>query len=177
MRSVVATAALLGLVVFAVGCGQSNGRKPPLGRSANGVSAVGGQQMVDAQVALARCMRRQGIDMPDPGAGGRTEFDPAAGGVDPSRLSRAEKHCKREQRAVAASAPRSSPQAREADQEATLRFARCMRRHGQDVPDPQTGPQGGSAVAVPPGSRENPAFLAAQKKCESLLRLPGPEGP
>jgi hypothetical protein len=60
-------------------------------------------------------------------------------------------------------------------QQAALDFARCMRQHGVDMPDPEVDDQGRIRVRVGPGgagggSRPDPAKLeAAQEACGGLL--------
>jgi hypothetical protein len=164
----VAAAALLG------GCsGGSGDGGAPSGPSAGGsVEARGGQAMVDAQLAFARCMREQGVDFPDPKpGGGGFQVDPGSGSA--KRFEEAERACADEARAVAEAAPRPSPDELQADREATLRFARCMRERGVDVPDPKPS-EGGTAVSVPPGAKDDPAFARAQAGCEGELRDASP---
>lgn len=171
------TAALLTAAVAFGGCGgSSDSSEDPVqdGGSANGgVSAVGGQAMVNAQLTFARCMRKQGIDFPDPGAKG-FQFDPSSQGISDERLKQAEQNCKTEARAIAEAAPKPDVQKLEEDRDAMLRFARCMREQDQDVPDPSLS-QGGTSVSVPPDAKTNPEFQRASKKCEGLMRTGGPE--
>ena len=108
MRRVAATAVVLALGVPGCGSGES---PPGTGGGASnggGVTAVGGQDMVDAQLALARCMRRQGIDFPDPRAGRGFEFDPGDTRIDARRMRAAERKCAPFARAVAEAAPQPS---------------------------------------------------------------------
>jgi hypothetical protein len=51
-------------------------------------------------------------------------------------------------------------------QEAALKFARCMREHGVDVPDPKPG--GGIQLAVPDGMAKTKVD-AAQKACQKYM--------
>jgi hypothetical protein len=55
-------------------------------------------------------------------------------------------------------------------QDAALRFTRCMRDHGVDVPDPKAG-SGGFLIGGPSSKidPEDPAFQAAQKACGHFL--------
>jgi hypothetical protein len=58
-------------------------------------------------------------------------------------------------------------------QQAALDFARCMRQHGVDMPDPEVDDQGRVKVRIGAGGagrRPDPAKLeAAQKACGSLM--------
>ena len=140
------------------------------GRDANGVTARGGQELIDAQTRMARCMRRQGIDFPDPGAGRGFEADAGAAGVDERRLRAAERKCARFARAISEAAPRPSAQEQQRTRDMTLRYARCMRAHGADVPDPRPNDEaGGTAVEVPADAKSDPRFQRAAARCEDLL--------
>ena len=61
-------------------------------------------------------------------------------------------------------------------QEAMLAFAKCMREHGVDMPDPQAGSNGEFRVTVNggPGSLDMEEMQAAQEACQDLM--PGPMG-
>ncbi len=151
------------------GTGDEEGRAPAGG--ADGVRARGGQALIDAQAKMASCMRRQGIDFPDPKPGRGFQLDPGEQGVDERRLRQAERRCARYQRAIAEAAPQSSAREQQRDRDLTLRYARCMREHGADVPDPRAGGEdGGTAVEVPAGAKSDPSFQRAARKCEGLLR-------
>ena len=140
-------------------------------RGADGVRARGGQALIDAQAAMARCMRAHGVEMPDPRAGGGFELDPGEGGMDERRMRAAERKCARQRRAIAQAAPPLSAPQQARARDLTLRYARCMRDNGADVPDPRvSGEDGGMAVEVPAGAKGDPAFQRAAGKCERLLR-------
>ena len=154
------------------GAGGDQGARAPAGDS-DGVRPRGGQALIDAQAAMARCMRRQGVDFPDPRPGRGFEFDPGSAGIDVRRLSAAERSCARYQRAIAEAVPRLSEAERQRSRDLTLRYARCMRAQGADVPDPSAiGEGGGMAVEVPAGAKSDPLFQRAAKKCEAILRGP-----
>jgi hypothetical protein len=163
-------AALVGAGSGCAGAGSGGDTaKPPT--DAGGVSAAGGQAMIDAQAALARCLRRHGVDVPDPGSGERAEFDPGAAGLSEADIRQAEAKCERERRAVAEAAPRVSDADRRRAAELGLRYARCMREKGQDVPDPSLSDEsGGTAIELPGDAKRDPAFQAAAAKCEQILR-------
>ena len=71
----------------------------------------------------------------------------------------------------AAQAASTTGSSKQAD---ALKFAQCMRAHGVNIPDPQTGGGGGGfhIQIGGPGSAINPdstTFQNAQKACQSLL--------
>ena len=144
---------------------------PTQAGGSDGVRARGGQALIDAQAAMARCIRAQGIDVPDPRPGGGFELDPGEGTIDERRMRAAERRCVRHRRAIAQAAPPLSAPQRARARDLTLRYARCMRANGADVPDPRaSGEGGGMAVEVPAGAKSDPAFQRAAGKCERLLR-------
>jgi hypothetical protein len=133
------------------------------------------QQMQDAALKYARCMRENGVDMPDPQfrQGGMTMRSP--NGASPAKMHKADQACRKYLAAV------KPPQMSEEDQKkfraAALANARCMREHGIDFPDPTFGPDGGAQVKIGRGSGIDPEsskFKAAQKACESTM--PKPDG-
>ncbi len=173
IRSLTFATCLVAAALAGCGGGDESDDQPrtPAGGSSGGVTARGGQALIDAQAAMARCMRRQGIDFPDPGAGRGIEFDPAKQGIDRRRLRAAEGKCARHRRAIAEAAPRLSAGEQQQARDLTLRYARCMREHGASVPDPRAGGEGGgTAVEVPAGAKSDPAFQRAARKCEGILR-------
>jgi hypothetical protein len=165
---------LLASVMTGCAGGTGDGPAATAGGGTGGLSAAGGQAMIDAQAELATCLRKHGVDVPGPTANGSPEFDPRAAGISEERLRVAEAKCDRERRAVADAAPKLSNADRQAALGGALRYARCMRRHGRDVPDPRpSDPGGGTSVDVPAGSKDNPAFQAASRDCEQAFRGDG----
>jgi hypothetical protein len=118
----------------------------------------------ESALKFARCMREQGIDMPDPtfGAGGKVAIEVRGDPGGKLAMERAEKACRKYQ-----PRPRTlSPEDEREFRERALRHARCMREHGIDMPDPTFGEGGGVEMRmggdVGPG---NPRFDEAQRKC------------
>jgi hypothetical protein len=48
-------------------------------------------------------------------------------------------------------------------------FARCMREHGVDMPDPQESSGGGFQLSVPGAELDKATIDAAEKECRKLL--------
>jgi hypothetical protein len=124
-----------------------------------------------ARLKLAKCVRAQGIDVPDPSVAGGP-----AGAL--ARLTRnlIDRYGLRKfnaalaacQRYVAASFPRlaQTPAAIAQRQRQALKFARCMRAHGIDVPDPQSNGTGTGLIKALSGIDQNsPAFKSAAQAC------------
>ena len=76
---------------------------------------------------------------------------------------------------TAAAASRDPGAAKQAFQDAMLNYARCMREHGVDMPDPTFSDSGGgkgtfSVVGAPGGAgKDTGAFTAADKACKPIL--------
>jgi hypothetical protein len=61
-------------------------------------------------------------------------------------------------------------------EDAALDYAKCMREHGVDVPDPKPG-QGGFGIQINSSDpRENENFQDAQDACGDILQKAIPEG-
>ena len=92
----------------------------------------------EAALKFAKCMREHGVDMPDPkpGEGGRiTLGGPGMGPEDQPKMEAAQKACQKILESVRP--PEMSAEKEQEFKEQALKFARCMREHGIDMPDPQ----------------------------------------
>jgi hypothetical protein len=164
IRHRVPTALAIGAATVAVAaCGGSSG--------GNGSA---GQQDDAKQLAFAQCLRKAGIDAPDPqtSAGGKvTQQIRVPQGIPPERLQQITADCTRKT-GGGPKPPSKADQAKFFD--AALKFARCMRAHGVDLPDPKpTGGgimiQKGTGGGGPKIDPQSPAFQSAQKACQSLM--------
>jgi hypothetical protein len=127
------------------------------------------------------CMRDEGIDIPDPdfsggGGGGRIIIGP--GGIDPDDpdFREAQEKCSPMLEGLRRNFDEED---RKAFQEAALEFAKCMREHGVDVPDPdfsggapgRRGPGGTFRTQIDP---DDPDFQEAREACdEAFADVPG----
>jgi hypothetical protein len=163
------TAALAVTAVAAAGCGGGGSKE-----------GSGADTPDDAeQLAFARCMREAGIDFPDPkpsSGGARPEAISIPRSISPKRFLRIEQDCRRSS-GIRMKSPSAAEQARFRDD--ALKFARCMRAHGVDLPDPQMSPDGGGIVIHKKNSAsgggsgpaaDSPAFRRAEAACPSSLR-------
>jgi hypothetical protein len=117
-------------------------------------------------------MRENGVDIPDPepGRGGLRVFREGkrAAAGDPD-FQEAEEKCREHLESLG---PRDLTEEQQQEfQEAALAFARCMRRHGIDIPDPQFEEGGRGRMRVPLGKidPDDPEFRAAEEACGDLL--------
>ena len=168
----------LGLVLALAACGE-----PPDGDRVASLSGAGaattttggrtGAARDSQQAALdfARCMREHGVDMPDPEVDdqGRIKARIGAGGAgrrpDPAKLEAAQKAC-----GSLMGAGDGDRQIDPAERDAMVAFARCMRQHGIDMPDPT-----GDGLVVRRDDDdggpdpESEAFKAAEQACDHHL--------
>jgi hypothetical protein len=125
----------------------------------------------EAALDYARCMRENGIDFPDP-VNGRFEFRNQRG--DQRKLEEAQRAC---QHILRDAAPQLSEEQEAELREAAVAFAKCMREHGVDMPDPTFPEGGGIQMRMPRGSEDDPDFQEAQKACQPILNEAEPDGP
>jgi hypothetical protein len=128
----------------------------------------GGKDPQQRAIDFARCMREHGVDMPDPEVDdqGRVRVRVGGGGgrrPDPKKLEEAQKAC-----GSLMGGGDGPGQLDPAERDAMVDFARCMREHGIDMPDP-TGDgllMRRDAGGPDPESEE---FQQAEKACEQHL--------
>ena len=123
----------------------------------------------EAQVKFAECMREQGIDMPDPQAGGKQTFKVGGdSGIEPEEFEEASKACEKYRKDIR---PQLSEEEQAEFKEKALEHARCMREHGIDFPDPTFSAEGGAQIRLGKGrvDPEDPDFQAAEKECGDLM--------
>jgi hypothetical protein len=93
----------------------------------------------EQRLAFAACMRDNGVPMPDPGSGPGGGFR-ALEGLDPDLLDSALEACADLRPARGG---RTAADLSEADKQALLDVAACLRGQGFDVPDPTFDGRGG----------------------------------
>ena len=134
----------------------------------------------DAMVDFARCMREHGVDLPDPqmsggGAGGGGVMIEIGDDIDPKEMEAAQEACQPLMADAIGGFEPPDPEELERMQEQMLEFAKCMREHGIDMPDPdfsgggpsrrsEGGPFGSSGV-----DPDDPDFRAAQEECQEVF--------
>jgi hypothetical protein len=120
------------------------------------------QEAQQAAIEFARCMRQQGIDMPDPQFSGnkiRQDLNagPGSKGAGDPKFKAAQQACNK-YLPNGGQPTMPNPQ----QQQQLLAFARCMRQHGIDMPDPD--PNGG--IVIKRSGEDDPKFKAAQQACQ-----------
>jgi len=156
-----------------------------LGACGGGDSGGGGgssrAELRDAALEYAQCMRKHGIDMPDPkfsdGGMSMSIGGPGTKRIPKATMDAAQQACRKIMESV--KPPSMSPQQQAKARESALKMARCMREAGFDFPDPQFGEGGRIQQRIDgPGSNldpQNPRFRQAMTKCAK--EPGGPGGP
>jgi hypothetical protein len=173
-------ALLVALTLVLTGCG-GNGDSNSVasltdatGETSGESSSTGASEEEREQALLeyAQCMREHGVDMPDPING---RLDLRANRGEEQKVAQAQEACRSILEDVA---PPALDEAQQAElQEAALDYARCMREHGVDMPDPQFEEGGGVLTMMPEGAEDDPQFDEAQEACQPILEAVQPDEP
>lgn len=137
------------------------------------------QDFQTAILAYTKCMRENGINLPDPtfnngggpgdGEGGRGLFGGNGVNRNSVKFRKAQSAC---QSKLAAVRPQFNPQDRQRFQDAALKFAQCVRKNGVDVRDPdfsQQGQGGGGLFGGSPLNQNDPKVRKAISACRSVF--------
>jgi hypothetical protein len=159
-----ALAALAAVVLAACGGGSSD--DPGQSQSAKAQKAG---------IAFARCMRAHGVDIADPKGPGLSFH---VTGHNTAQMEAAQKACGHFLQGTV-KPPSAAEQAKVRDN--ALKFAKCMRAHGVDFPDPRFS--GGKIMMEVPGAGggkpnpNDPTLQAAQRVCQHFMGPPPPGAP
>ena len=157
---------VVGMVLMVSACGASGG-----GGSSE-PDADASQDPGAAALAWAKCMRENGVDIPDPkpqddGEGGSVGLAPGVGGpmpgVDGKAFSAAKEACAKYAKDMGGV---DGGGFTEKDKQRMVDFARCMRKQGVDMPDPDLDSSDGQmGVEIDPN---DPDFDAARAACRKF---------
>jgi hypothetical protein len=142
------------------------------GGGSGGGGAAAGKPDDAKLLAFNACMRKAGLDFKDPTPGGGPQSIKIPKGISPARLQTIQRDCARKT-GGGPKEPSKAEQAKFLDQ--ALKFARCMRAHGVDMPDPKAQGGGISIQKRSSGSGssgpnpDSPAFQRAQSECQSFM--------
>ena len=135
-----------------------------------GPSQSASRSVEDDGLAFARCMRDQGVDVPDPDPDARF----GSGGQNPGNVDLDDPKFQKALRECQDLLPGGSPSDRTFDakaQELILKLAKCMRQEGVEFPDPQFDangqPVGGGNIRAKILS--DPKFREALRKCRKFV--------
>jgi hypothetical protein len=168
---------LLVLALAVAGCGggdKGEGVASLGGGTATSTTNAGASGGYDLRQALVftRCMRQHGYDIPDPQMEGSTVGVqlPNFEGQRAPKFQAAWQACRR----YAPHGGQARPPSAQERQQA-LAFARCMRQHGINLPDPQITAEGIDQPPAPGVRRDDPKQKAAERACAQSLP-PGKPG-
>ncbi|MFC9427426.1 hypothetical protein [Streptomyces sp. NPDC056987] len=140
-----------------------SGEKADAGGNGTGKSAVSEEaNKADQALEHRKCLREQGLKVSEPKAGEGGEGI-AIGGEGISR-EQAEKAIKACAGVGGAGGPKELTQA---EKDKALKFAKCMRDNGYDMPDPKFDGSMTAARPIPQGA-EKKKFDEANKACASV---------
>jgi hypothetical protein len=157
---------LFSLLCLALAACSSAPSGPPVATAATGSTGASPSPSVDKAEAnrqFAKCMREHGVDMPDPGPDGNLQFDGSAGG-DRNKAIAAASACQ-QYLPNGGTLQNLTPQQLEQGRA----FAKCMREHGIDMPDPDPN-TGLSAILKGGFDFNSPAFKAATEACQGVMQ-------
>jgi hypothetical protein len=159
-----------GLVLGACGSGggDGGGGVATLGDRSAPPSAEPAGDAEKEVMAYVECLRKQGVDMPDPTVDENGQLRlgrPANGGqIDREKLQAAQQTCGEPPEGITSAAENllSDPEF----QDAALKFAKCMREQGVDMPDPDFGKLGSGMFGRL--DRDDPEVAAAMEACQGV---------
>jgi hypothetical protein len=123
----------------------------------------------DDGLAFAKCMRENGVDLPDPDPDGGFGFGDGSDelNLNDPKFQKGFAECQELM-------PGGSPLDRSLDatqQDAVFELTKCMRKNGIDIPDPQFDANGKLVLSSILGSIDfsDPKLRKALEKCRSLI--------
>jgi len=161
--------ALLAIALL-TGCGgttEDPGIATAGGTASPSASPTASRNAEDAMLEFARCMRANGVDIPDPSGEGPITIGPdGQEPADQATLDKARKACEKYLPDIGGAGDRPDPKM----QDRMLKFATCMREHGVDMPDPEFRGGGGSFPL--PDNADSKEFKAAHEACKQYFGPP-----
>ncbi len=179
MRSQITLARVVAPALLAValltGCGGTTddpGIATAGGTTNPTASPTASRNAEDAMLEFARCMRANGVEIPDPSGDGPIKIGPddEEQPADQAALDKARKACEKYLPDIGGAGDRPDPKM----QDQMLKFAKCMRDHGVDMPDPEFRGGGGSFPL--PDNADSEEFKAAQEACKQYFGPPEDAG-
>jgi hypothetical protein len=164
---VVAVALILLLAACGGGDGGESDGVASLGGQggSTGTTTTGSKDPQEAALEFTQCMREHGVDMPDPGPTGELQLQVGPG--DQAKVEQAQEACGH---LLENARPQVSEEQENAMREGLLAFARCMREHGIDMPDPVFGEDGRVTQRGGRGvNPDDPKFKRAAEACDPIL--------
>ncbi|MFD9792765.1 hypothetical protein ACFWXK_17645 [Streptomyces sp. NPDC059070] len=155
---IMAATTLSALALIATAC--SGGEGTDGGKDGTGDAG----KQADQALAHRKCLREQGLKVPEPEPGQDERALSVSGeGMSKEKMEKALKACAGKGGAGSGKGPT------QADKDKMLKYARCMRENGFNMPDPKFDGGMTSAQRIPEGT-EKAKFDKANKACESVGR-------
>ncbi|MFJ2931278.1 hypothetical protein ACIO8G_00760 [Streptomyces sp. NPDC087219] len=165
IRAAAATSLAAALTLLATACSGSDSDSAGSGSGKDGGSVSDEGKKADQAFEHRKCLREQGLDVPEPKPGEQGVGLTIGGdGMSKEKMEKAFKAC--QDKAGGAGFGKEPTQA---DKDKALAYAKCMRQNGFNMPDPKF--DGGAQAAMPiPQGAEKQKFDKAAKACESVAR-------
>ncbi|MFJ8645964.1 hypothetical protein ACIRNI_07550 [Streptomyces sp. NPDC093546] len=152
--------ALAALAVLAAACSGTGAEAP----KSDDVSGEG--KKADQALEYRKCLRDQGLDVPEPKPGQDPRSIAIGGDLSQEQMEKAFKAC----RGKGGGGTGSSGELTQADKDKALAFARCMRENGVNTPDPKFDGAAQQAMPMPTAGPEKETFDKAMKVCGGEAR-------
>ncbi|MHB6912292.1 hypothetical protein [Streptomyces sp. CB02959] len=161
-RGVVAACLIAAAVVLSATACSGDGGGSGSGTKSGGSASDTKKTDADRALEHRKCLREQGLDVPEPkpGEDGRG-MTIKGGGKSKKEMEKAFKAC--QDKSVG-----GAKEITQAQKDKMLAFARCMRKNGIDMPDPKF--EGGMAQAPAVQQKDMKKFEKANAACESAGR-------
>jgi hypothetical protein len=137
----------------------------------------------EGALKFSKCMREHGVDFPDPQRAGTGGIKITGRNINPNdpKTKAAQSACQKYMQIGGGET--IDPAKRAKLQESALNYARCMRGHGVNMPDPKLSGNGGLTFQAGPGPKsangtgpgglganpDSPTFKSADKACSHFL--------
>lgn len=159
IRTAAAPCLAAALALLATACsGSDTGAKDSGSASEEGKKA-------DQAFEHRKCLREQGLDVPEPKPGEEGVGLTIGGdGMSKEKMEKAFKAC-----ADKAGGSGFGKEPTQADKDRALAYAKCMRENGFNMPDPKFDGSAQQALPIPQGA-EKQKFEKAMKACEGVAR-------
>ncbi|MFB6628294.1 hypothetical protein ACFCWY_00195 [Streptomyces sp. NPDC056362] len=159
IRTAVAPSLAAALALFATAC---SGTAP--GGTDDGSANEEGKK-ADQAFEHRKCLREQGLDVPEPKPGeSGVGLTIGGDGMSKEKMEKAFKAC-----ASKAGGAGFGKEPTQADKDKALAYARCMRENGFNMPDPKFDGGAQQAMPIPQGAQKE-KFDKAAKACEGAAR-------
>lgn len=125
--------------------------------------ADGGQgKQADAAFKERECLRKHGLEVPEPKAGEDTRGITIGGDLSKEKMEAAMKEC------AGKNGRSGGGSVSQADKDKMLKYARCMRENGFDMPDPKFDGGAMEAQKMPKGAEAKKMEKAAEA-CKDIV--------